>query len=100
MVELAEQLEAARAEVARLERRAAQATCAEIGHRWKSMGGANCGCHPDAYCSVAVHECTVCGDCDYGENAEADSQRRDCLHAEELREADRALSDARGGENG
>lgn len=77
MPELAEQLEAARAEVARLERIAATATCQEIGHDWQHIGGANCGC-PDGACSVPVHTCTRCGDSDYGDNADADRWREEC----------------------
>jgi len=74
---LLSRLEAARSEVARLERKAAQATCAEVGHRWKHIGGANCGC-PDGCCSVPVHECASCGACDYGENEEAADMRARC----------------------
>lgn len=43
----------------------------ERGHSWSEIGGRNCGCNTDAQCSVPVHECEVCGDCDYGENAQA-----------------------------
>lgn len=77
--DLVERREAARNEVARLERAIAGAPCAEVGHRWKSLGGCNCGCHDDACCSVPVHECQVCGDCDYGENEWADDTRAFCL---------------------
>jgi hypothetical protein len=45
---------------------------------WVSSGGANCGCHPTAACSVPVYHCTVCGDSDYGDNEEADEQRKRC----------------------
>lgn len=76
---LKDKIEAARAELARLERLGASATCAEVGHRWVSLGGCNCGCDPDACCSVPVHECAVCGDCDYGENSEAEGVRAACL---------------------
>lgn len=75
---LGDRLEAARAEVARLERQIAASTCAEVGHRWKSLGGANAGCCDDCHCSVPVHECEVCGDCDYGDNAEAAEIKRTC----------------------
>lgn len=74
MPELADKLEEARAEVARLERMAATATCVEIGHDWRCLGGANCGCHEWACCSVPVHECARCKACDYGE---AFTQRTD-----------------------
>lgn len=77
--DLAEKLDAARAQVERLERQAAAATCAELGrHDWHSSGGCNAGCGPDCYCSVPVHECARCKDCDYGENAEAVEVRRQC----------------------
>ena len=72
-------LDKARAEVARLERQALSATCAEIGHDWQMMGGVNCqtagGCGD---CSVAVHECSRCKDCDYGESDEANRQVEAC----------------------
>lgn len=77
---IAEELAEARANVARLEREVSQATCREVGHRWKHMGGRNCGCHDGASCSVPVHECTVCGDCDYGENRWSDETRAECPH--------------------
>lgn len=85
MSELMEKLEAARAEVARLERVAATGTCREIGCDVRSIGGANCGCefydgeHPcKGQCSVPVLKCTRCGDCDYGENDEAEEKRASC----------------------
>lgn len=56
--------------------------CAVLGHRWKFTGGCNCGCRDDVACSVPVHECEACGDCDYGENEEADQVRRDCREFE------------------
>lgn len=86
-MKLAERLDAARAEVAHLERQAAAATCVELGrHDWQSMGGANCGCEfvgDDGFkypgpCSVPVNHCTRCGDCDYGENDEATGVRLEC----------------------
>jgi hypothetical protein len=42
--------------------------CAELGHRWKSIGGRAC---PFGECghSQAVHECESCGAIDYGENS-------------------------------
>lgn len=78
MPELADRIEAARAELMRLEHQALTATCAEVGHDWQSIGGCNCGCHADAACSVPVNECTRCKDSDYGDNAEADETRRQC----------------------
>jgi hypothetical protein len=80
---LADQIEQARDALARLERQAAGATCDELGHDWHSLGGCNCGCHEDACCSVPVHECSRCKDCDYGQNSEADHIRATC----ELRRA-------------
>jgi hypothetical protein len=72
MTKLARQLDDARAEVERLERAAASATCAELGeHDWQSLGGRNCGCRPDGCCSVPVNTCSRCGDCDYGDNDDA-----------------------------
>lgn len=67
-----------------LERLAAEAValaggphpCAMLGHQWRFGGGAHCGC-PDGACSVPVHEC-ACGDCDYGDNADADEIRARC----------------------
>jgi hypothetical protein len=50
--------------------------CAILGHRWTSLGGANCGC-VYGECSVPVNECE-CGDCDYGENEDADRIRAEC----------------------
>jgi hypothetical protein len=54
----------------------AEYPCSVLGHQWVSTGGANCGC-PVGYCSVPVREC-ACGDCDYGDNAEADKIRSVC----------------------
>lgn len=77
--DLGEQLEDARAAVARLERQIASATCAEMGaHDWCSIGGCNAACGSDCGCSVPVNECTRCGDCDYGKNLEADDIRAKC----------------------
>jgi hypothetical protein len=74
MKTLSEQLADARANVHRLERAIASAPCAEVGHRWKHIGGRNAGCSGedlDCLCSAPVYECEACGDCDYGENEEA-----------------------------
>ncbi len=51
--------------------------CSVLGHKWAFSGGANCGC-PDGGCSIPVHECDACGDCDYGDNADADDVREKC----------------------
>lgn len=69
-ITLREQLEAIEADAARLRRAIAAAPCAEIGHRWRFLGGRHCGCE-DGSCSIPVHVCEVCGDCDYGGNEEA-----------------------------
>lgn len=50
----------------------------EESHDWKSVGGANCGCLPEGTCSVPVHVCFRCLDCDYGDNEEADRIRKHC----------------------
>lgn len=50
----------------------------ERGHDMQSTGGCNAGCDPDCGCSVPVHRCTRCGDCDYGENPEAIEIRQAC----------------------
>jgi hypothetical protein len=86
MSEILTQLEAARAEVARVERLAAASTCRELGRcNMQSAGGANCGC-PDGNCSVPVLKCTRCGDCDYSENEEAGATRSACAATREIPE--------------
>ena len=75
MTDLKRKLELARDEVARLERQLVAASCAEVGHDWVFIGGRNCGCFPGADCSVPVHQCSRCGDCDYGENARLPGSR-------------------------
>ena len=52
----------------------------ELEHDWQSSGGRNAGCERGDWCacSVPVHVCARCGDCDYGENAEASDVRRSC----------------------
>jgi hypothetical protein len=48
-------------------------------HDWVFTGGANCGCENDTCgCSIPVHECSLCGDCDYGINEDANEVRRIC----------------------
>lgn len=75
MPKLLEQLAETEALAERLRRQIAAASCAEVGHRWKYIGGRNCGCvFPDnvsGSCSIPVFECENCKDCDYGDNAEA-----------------------------
>lgn len=77
---LAARLDDAIATVERLRREVASATCAEVGaHDWRFIGGKNAGCDVDGCgCSVPVHECRRCGDCDYGDNPEADRVLREC----------------------
>ena len=58
--------------------------CAELGHVWRHIGGCNAGCGDDCACSVPVHECARCGDCDYGDNAEAEAERAECAYDREL----------------
>jgi hypothetical protein len=67
------QLDHAEAEVHRLKRQIGGATCAEIGScDWVMKGGRNAACKGwECACSVPVHICSRCGDCDYGENEEA-----------------------------
>lgn len=79
--------DATKPQTTELERLAAEAVvlaggdhpCRILGHRWVFAGGRNCGCGRDA-CSVPVHECEACGDCDYGDNAEADETRERCAY--------------------
>lgn len=66
-----DRLEAAKAEVLRLEREVAAGPCRENGHSWAFLGGRNAGCDDACQCSVPVYQCTKCGDCDYGDNPEA-----------------------------
>lgn len=78
---LRDQLADAEAYANRLRRQIKAATCAEAGHDWKVIGGKNAGCEHagrDCRCSVAVRECKVCGDCDYGDTEEADQHRQAC----------------------
>lgn len=66
------------AKLAELKRRAATATCAEIGHDWYTSGGAQAGCSQFCSCSVPVHHCRRCKECDYGYNPEAEAVRQRC----------------------
>jgi hypothetical protein len=76
---LADDLRAAEAQVEALKRRIGAATCAQIGeHDWQSIGGCNAGCCKGCTCSVPVHECSRCHDCDYGDNADADIVKARC----------------------
>jgi hypothetical protein len=75
---LQQELANAEAQVERLKRQIASGTCAEAGHDWKHIGGCNAACCDDCGCSAPVHECTKCGDCDYGDNDEAESIKGRC----------------------
>lgn len=78
-----DRLEAARAEVHRLEREIAAGPCRENGHSWRLYGGANAGCHETCQCSVPVYKCAKCGDCDYGDNDEARAIKARCQEESE-----------------
>ena len=78
MSKLTEELADAEARVAQLKLQIAQGTCVETGHDWRMIGGRNAGCDDDCRCSVPVHVCQKCGDCDYGDNAEADETLSIC----------------------
>lgn len=52
--------------------------CQDGKHDWRSLGECNAGCGPECYCSVPVHECAGCGDCDCGDNEDAEEVRADC----------------------
>ena len=75
---LLDEIAATEARLAELKRRAVGASCVELGHDWKSTGGKNASCHEECGCSVPVNVCTRCGDCDYGDNADADAVRKEC----------------------
>ncbi|MCO5730153.1 hypothetical protein [Rhizobium sp. SSA_523] len=47
------------------------------------LGGTNCGCYPDADCSVPVFSCRECGDSDYGDNEIARLHKSLCPYREE-----------------
>ena len=51
--------------------------CSILGHKWVFRGGMNCGCESGS-CSLPVHECEACGDCDYGDNDDAKEIRAEC----------------------
>ena len=57
---------------------AAETSCAVRGHRMKHIGGMNAGCDDQCSCSIPVHECLDCGDCDYGDNDESQQTMADC----------------------
>lgn len=55
----------------------------QIEHQWVCIGGRNAGCSDICDCSVPVHKCSICGDYDYGENAEAEDVIKKCDRAAE-----------------
>lgn len=55
------------------------------GHIMTIMGGANCGCHPDAQCSVPVYSCRECGDSDYGDSRHSEVVKSLCHEARDCR---------------
>ncbi|MGM0584261.1 MAG: hypothetical protein ACQEUZ_06390 [Pseudomonadota bacterium] len=75
---LLDQLAEAEAEAERLRREIAAGPCRKYGHDWQSYGGKNAACDHECTCSVPVKFCVKCGDCDYGDNPEADQTREDC----------------------
>lgn len=87
--DILQELEDARAKVKALEQRIKNEHCSKVGHTWESLGGCNAGCHEHCSCSVPVNHCPKCGDCDYGQNSEADEIRSKCevkirLHEDDL----------------
>lgn len=79
MGDLTAKLADAEALVERIKRDIANGPCRQYGHTWKQTGGCNAGCEArDCQCSVPVYHCTKCGDCDYGDNAEATEIRHEC----------------------
>ena len=78
MSKLADELADAEARVAQLKLQIAQGTCVETGHDWRMIGGRNAGCDDDCRCSVPVHVCQKCGDCDYGDTEEAGDIMSQC----------------------
>lgn len=64
---LRDEIKELEAKLTYLRHKEATGGCAEVGHRWKFIGGSNAGCGPNCCCSVPVCECKVCRDCDYGE---------------------------------
>lgn len=55
------------------------------GHVMTILGGANCGCYPDAYCSIPVFACPECEDSDHGDNEIASLTRALCSEARECK---------------
>jgi hypothetical protein len=66
--------------------------CQDGKHDWQRIGGANAGCGKDCSCSVPVYECAICGDCDYGDNAEAREIMDECACLADMRPVPRCLT--------
>ena len=82
MTSLITRLREAKATVEQLEREVAAAgaaVCVALGHDWQHSGGANAGCDAWCACSIPVHVCARCGDCDYGDNDDAREDMAKCL---------------------
>lgn len=75
---LFDELEKVEAKAAALRKEIAAGPCREYGHDWKHIGGRNAGCGVGCNCSIPVHICQKCGDCDYGDNPEATEKIADC----------------------
>lgn len=88
---LADQIEEARNHLAQLERQAKHAICRDLGHDWRMLGGKNAGCGDGCGCSVPVHECARCGDCDYGDNEWAARTVDECADRHEAEERQSGL---------
>lgn len=69
--------------------------CAILGHKWTHIGGRWCGCQGSETwgCSVPVRECESCGDCDYGDNEDADEIKSECEIALSTRRAQELAAD-------
>lgn len=77
--ELARQIEEAEAHLFQLRQRAATASCHDLGHDWRLEGGKNAYCCDEGCgCYVPVYTCNRCGNCDYGDNEEAEEIMAKC----------------------
>lgn len=61
-----------------LDKAIAAALCGDGDHKWKFIGCAGCSCDDIGGCSLPVHECENCGDCDYADNEESAEIRAKC----------------------
>ena len=78
MTDLVAELRDAEDRAAQLRLAIRQGPCREHGHDWQFLGGRNAGCADRCGCSVPVNHCAKCGDCDYGDNDEAQAIVRAC----------------------